>query len=131
MSSHTFGAFIEHNSVSSKDVAGPANVLHRDEVVPKKPSVVELDELKWGQQLNGPGEQQIIASSLENAVNPTPKALEESRPSSPAQDNAANAIVQSATNPPRNRWRLASTGLMFLLIGINDAVVCEALQSWW
>ena len=126
MSSHSFGAFIQHESATSEGSISPRPVLHHDEITAKKPSEVELDELRWGERLNGPQKQGPGVSGLEDAIIPTPRELEQSLPSSPKGNLVVDALVQSATNPPRNRWRLASTGLMFVLMGINDAVVCQA-----
>lgn len=123
MSSRSFGAFIQHESLMGDNVAGPAQVLHRDEITSISPLAVELDELRWGERLNGPKAQRPFAPEAEDSSLQTPRELEQSLPSPPRQSKAVGAIVQSATNPPRNRWRLASTGVMFLLIGINDAVV--------
>ena len=122
MSAQEFGAFFQHESPLGANVVGPAPVLRRDEITSKQPSDVELDELRWGQRLNGPGEQVSGPSLIEDAMTPTPRDLEQSLPSSPKHDRTVGAMVQSATNPSRNRWRLASTAIMFLLIGVNDAV---------
>jgi hypothetical protein len=124
MSSHSFGAFIQHESLAGNKVVRPAQVLQRDEITSIPPSAVELDELRWGERLNGPKDQVSDAPVSEDLTLPTPRELEQSLPPTPKQNRAVDALVQSATNPPRNRWRLASTGVMFLLIGINDAVVC-------
>jgi hypothetical protein len=125
MSSHNFGAFIQHESSPMKTGPELARVLHHDSISSAKPSTVELDALRWGERLNGP------VSQNSDAITPSPSALEQSLPPTPHQDRAVGAIVQSATNPPRNRWRLASSGLMFLLIGINDAVVCPMISIRW
>ncbi len=122
MSTLSFGAFVQHEISPAGRVVGPAPVLHRDEIISKLPSEIELDELRWGQRLNGPKKQDPGPLGHDNATTLTPRELEQSLPSSPKHDKAVDAIVQSASNPPRNRWRLASTALMFLLIGVNDAV---------
>lgn len=125
MSSHSFGAFIEYESTRTETIENLARVVHRDEITSIKPSAMELDDLQWGKRLNGPQQYNQFAAESEEQTEPTPRELEQSRPSSPKEDKAVDAIVQSATNPPKNRWRLASTGLMFMLMGMNDSVVCS------
>ena len=123
MKSHGFGAFVQHESHLSKGAMQPASLLHREEAITTKPSDIELDDIQWGERLNGPA-QQDSSSGPETMTIPTPRELEHSRPSSPKQDNAVDAMVQSATYPPKNKWRLASLGLMFFIMGAQDAVVC-------
>ena len=119
MSAPVFGAFITHESTPAPVLP----VLHRDQITSAAPTQYELDDLRWGERLNGPkdrfiGEQPDAISSIP----PTPGELESSQPPTPKQDQAVDAVViQSAWNPPKNKWRLAAAGLMFLTMGLNDA----------
>lgn len=123
MSSHNFGAFIQHESSPAPTINELARVVRRDEVISTSPSAMELDDLQWGKRLNGPPSPDQHGEEINDQTNPTPRELEQSRPSTPKENQAVDAVVQSISNPPRNRWRLASTGLMFMLIGMNDSVV--------
>jgi fucose permease len=117
MSAQAFGAFIVHESSLSPVISGPAAVVHRDSITAVTPTEHELDDLQWGKRLNGPNTEHKASSS----VPPTPNELERSQPPSPKQDHAVDALVQSFSNPPRNRWRIAAASLFFFLMGVNDA----------
>ena len=96
-------------------------------VVP--PSSHELDDLKWGRRLNGPRSDDTVDLASTRPTSPTPRELEQSQPTTPHPDHAVDALVQSANNPPRNKWRLMSSGVFFLLLGLQDAVVRTVLKS--
>ena len=49
--------------------------------------------------------------------------FEQSQLPDPTPGVAVNALVQSAYNPPMNRWRLAAAGFAFICTGMTDAVV--------
>jgi len=121
MTAHTLGALIQHESASPPSVTGLAKVVPRDVITTGTPTEYELNELRWGAGLNGPHRPAIEVSTVNTSVPPTPKALEESQPPTPRRDQAVDAIVQSASNPRMNRWRLAAAGIMFFLMGLNDA----------
>jgi hypothetical protein len=123
MASHGLGAFIQHESPPPDVLATLTPVLHRDTTFSARPSVVEMDELQWGHQLNGPRKSGTPAVGDEDPIIPTPSELEHTLSAPPQSQSAVGMLVQSATNPPKNPWRLASTGLMFLLFGLTDAVV--------
>jgi hypothetical protein len=125
--SRSFGAFIQHESSPAKTIQDPDRVLTRDEITVRTPSDIELDNFRWGDRLNGPKDASLEASATENTP-PTPGELESSLPPTPVPGLAAEAIVQSISNPPMNRWRLGSVGVMFFLMGMNDAVVCLPLS---
>ena len=111
MTSVTFGAVTEQ-------ISGPAKIVPRDAISGPSPGIYELDTLQWGQRLNGPQEEKAISYP----ATPTPRELEQSAPSTPKHDHAVHAaLIQTASNPYMNRWRLASAAIFFLLMGINDA----------
>ncbi|KAJ9610110.1 hypothetical protein H2204_015464 [Knufia peltigerae] len=117
-----FGAFISHESDSSASIRGPDPVFHRDNITKSSPTDDDLSRLQWGQRLNGPEKNRPgTVSPIEQSIPPTPGDLEQSRPATPAGAQAVGAIVQSFSNPPRNRWRVASATVFFLMMGMNDA----------
>jgi hypothetical protein len=120
--SHSFGAFIQHESSPVKTLQDPDHALTRDEITARSPSVIELDNLRWGDRLNGPKDERPEPAPIDTTPR-TPGELEASPPPTPAPGQAAEAIVQSMSNPPKNRWRLGSVGVMLFLMGMNDAVV--------
>src|ERR1700761_8928236 len=109
MSVQAFGVFISHEHDNSSKISGPAPVIHRDSITASAPKSYELDELQWGRRLNGPRKESSRDSSPVGRSNPlTSDDLEHSQPATPNRDHAVDAIVLSASNPPRNRWRLAA-----------------------
>jgi hypothetical protein len=119
-----FGAFIAHETDSSSSLSGPAPVIHRDRISSSAPTEYELSQLSWGQRLNGPEkEESPIPLPLAPSIPPTPGELEQSQPSTPAphQTLAVDALVESFSNPPKNRWRVVSATVFFFLMGMNDA----------
>ncbi|KAI1611717.1 major facilitator superfamily domain-containing protein [Exophiala viscosa] len=121
--SAAFGAFITHESDSSPSLSGPAPVLHRDRIYAPAPTEYELRELQWGQRLNGPTKEQsqVISEPLDSSIPPTPGELEQSQPPTPYRAPTVDALLQSFSNPPKNRWRVASATVFFFLMGLNDA----------
>lgn len=118
----TFGAFIEHESSSSPRCLDKA-VIHNSRAA--APTAIELDSIKWGQPLNGP-------AGIESAgysIPPTPGELERSQPPTPIRENAVDALEASSPNTPRNRWRLAAAGIVFMFVGMTDAVTGAVLPS--
>ncbi len=117
-----FGVFVTHESDASPAVRGPAPVVHRDFITSSSPTEHELNQLQWGHRLNGPGkEPRRSMSPVGQSIPPTPGELEQSQPPTPRGAHAVDALVQSFSNPPRNRWRIASATVFFLLMGMNDA----------
>ena len=114
MSAQAFGAFVQHES--DKTPTPATKVIHRDSITSGSPSTIELDQIEWGKRLNGPTHEN------EDPI-PSPRDLEASQPPTPKRSQAVDALLQSVTNPPRNKWRLASAIVMFLLMGMNDAAV--------
>jgi fucose permease len=111
MTSGAFGAIIE-------PISGPAKIMPRDIISRPSPGIYELDSMQWGQRLNGPKDDKVSSYS----PTPTPRKLERSAPSTPKQDHAVDAaLIQTASNPHMNRWRLASAAVFFFLMGVNDA----------
>ncbi|EHY59330.1 hypothetical protein HRR83_001397 [Exophiala dermatitidis] len=122
MAAQTFGAFITHESDPSSPLAGPPRIVPRDKITAAAPSEYELNELQWGRRLNGPQrDYSRDTSPIGRSLPQTPGELEQSQPPTPKRDQAVDALIQSAWNPPKNRWRLASASLAFFLMGINDA----------
>lgn len=117
MSTPILGAFISHADKPNLPVSGLPPVLHRDQLFTGQPTRHELDDLRWGEQLNGPSVGPKAHSTIRQSFTPPPEELE----SAPDQDQGVDAFLPSASNPPRNRWRLAAAGVMFLLMGLNDA----------
>ena len=115
MSTHSFGAFINHDS--APPITGPAAVLNKnDQPRSSAPDAYELDEMTWGSRYNGPG----IPVNPGGAQTPiTPNELEMSRPPSPREDAAVP--VQSLNSPSMNKWRFLSACLMCLGNGLNDS----------
>ena len=124
MSIQAFGAFITHESGPDPSVSGPAPVVYRDTITAITPSEHELNELRWGKRLNGPRKgSSRDQSPTGRSVPLTPDELERSQPPTPKRDQVVDAIIQSVSNPPRNRWRLAAASVMFFLMGMNDAAL--------
>lgn len=110
-----FGALLEIQSHNPDPLRGPPRILPRDTISqPQPPTVLELDAIQWGERLNGPPKPDHSRCS-------TPQDLESSLPATPTGNQPVDAIVQTAVNPPINRWRLASAALMFFLVGVNDS----------
>ena len=121
MSAPILGAFITHASQPEISVSGLPPVLHRDQVFTSQPTPYELDELRWGERLNGPKNTPEAHVSNDEPLSRPEEEFESFQSVVPVQDHAVDAFVPSASNPPRNRWRLAAAGVMFLLMGLNDA----------
>lgn len=121
MAAQAFGAFITHESDPTPLGPALAPIVPRDHITAAAPTEYELSGLKWGQRLNGPQREYSRDSSPIRSLPQTPGELERSQPPTPKRDQAIDALVQSAWNPPMNRWRLASASLAFFLMGINDA----------
>lgn len=121
MSAPILGVFITHESKPSLPVSGLAPVLHRDQVSSGQPTEYELDGLRWGERLNGPKATAEAPTPNDQSFSQSQEELESNYGTSQNRDQAVDAFLPSASNPPRNRWRLAAAGVMFLLIGINDA----------
>lgn len=115
MSSHSFGAFVNHDSAPR--ITGPPAILNKDDHAKSSgPDAIELDEMTWGSRYNGPGTP-LKPSGAQLPV--TPNELEMSRPPSPSDD--ATIPVQSLNNPSINKWRFLSACLMCLGNGLNDS----------
>jgi fucose permease len=111
MTSVTFGARVE-------PISGPAKVVPRDLVSGTSPGIYELESIQWGQRLNGPHDDKNISYP----ATPTPRELEQSALPTQKRAHAVNAaLIQTASKPYMNRWRLASAAIFFFLMGVNDA----------
>jgi hypothetical protein len=112
------GAFIQHESPIDATLKSPRKAIIHDRINP--PTNIELDAIQWGKLLSGPSE-----SGPGYSVPPTPGELERSGPPTPKQHDAVDALAASSPNTPRNRWRLASAGIVFFMVGMVDAVVSK------
>jgi hypothetical protein len=121
MSAPVLGAFITHESKPSPSVSGLLPVLHRDQISTGQPTEHELEELRWGERLNGPKVTSDAHTPTHQSLSQPQEELESNYGATQNRDQGVDAFVPSASNPPRNRWRLAAAGVMFLLMGINDA----------
>lgn len=119
----SIGAFIQHESSpeSSSQRAGKAN--RHDKTSP--PTNIELDAIQWGQPLPGPSESGAAGPSIP----PTPGELERSQPPTPKREHAVDALAALSPRTPRNRWRLAAAGLVFMMVGMVDAVVSSSTPA--
>ncbi len=123
MSSYIFGSLIEHESSQFSDPAPPAPVAQTSK--PERglgPTEVELDDLRWGQRLNGPsGHPSIQARSTSEWVAPaTSRELEQSNPPTPQGDQAMDPGM-STSNSSMNNWRLGANCLMIFSQGVSDS----------
>lgn len=119
----TIGTFISHES--SQDPALRISTAFMSSPRPEVglgPTEVELDQLQWGQKLNGPGGRQSVQTSVtrEPIIPATPRELEHSNAATFIADHAVDSLM-SASNPPMNKWRLAAICLMVFSQGINDS----------
>ena len=115
MATQIFGAVLEHGS-SAQSLASPPAVVSKDrDNIYHRPSDHELDVIQWGAKLNGPR-----SADSGRSVPVTPGELEESPPSTPTRTRVVD-LVQTISNPPRNKWRVAACCLTFFMTGINDS----------
>jgi hypothetical protein len=140
MNSHSIGICIDVESSSSTDRAeeyaiptAPQRAVPRTyHSVPHKsgngPDVIELDNLQWGETLNGPAESIAIAPGLQTPKSEwetpiLPNDLEMSRPPTPGHENQADGVevLQSFSNPPINRYRLLSLCVLWFGGGLADS----------
>ncbi|MCJ1369073.1 hypothetical protein MMC20_000281 [Loxospora ochrophaea] len=116
MNPHTLGALINLDSTSR--IASPSPALRRNSnaaVIP--PISHELEELSSKSHPSVPSEP---STPNGNQTPITPSELEMSRPPTPRARDAAD-VVQSLSNPPKNKWRLLSACLMSFGNGLNDS----------
>lgn len=116
-----FGAFIRHEDESHTHPRPLDKALVHD-VNASGPSAVELDTLQWGRKLNGPQQDGFAGP-------PTPGELEQSQPATPTADHFVDALAASSPYTTRNRWRLAAAGIVFMFVGMTDAVTGAVLPS--
>ena len=104
----SFGAFID---LESTPIASPPATVS---TIQKSPSAFELDTLN---HQNGrhtpPGDTPTGAR--------TPATINELESNNFLPDNVTTDIVQSISNPPKNRYRFLSICLMSLGLGLNDS----------
>lgn len=110
-----FGTLI--NVHQSPPIPGPPAVVRKGSPLSAAPTSHELDEINWGDRLNGPS----IPPTSSGAQTPkTLNELEMSRPPSPSADDAAD-VVQTLSSPPMNKWRLLSCCCMCFANGFQDS----------
>ena len=117
MTAHMLGGLSDLQSGSALDVADLARVVTKDAILATRSSTeLDLQSLQWGARSNG-------LKQVETDIHPpqTPRELEQSVPSTP-QGWSTDAILQTATNPPKNRWRLIAAAIVFFNFGMNDGV---------
>ena len=117
LTSATVSVFIQPEGTRSPWLQNPDKALTHDKVV--APSNHELDTIQWGEPLTGPCEPEPATASTPT----TPGELERSQPPSPRREDAVDALAASSPATPRNRWRLAAAGIVFMFVGMTDAVV--------
>ncbi|KAL9610734.1 MAG: hypothetical protein Q9167_004597 [Letrouitia subvulpina] len=116
MASYPLDAFLTVEAKSH--IANPPAAVTKDSrVVNDPPASREIEELHLGNHYNGP----FTLTTPNGSQTPvTPKDLETSRPSSPLNEEAAEAL-QTLSNPPMNKYRLLSACLMCFGNGLNDS----------
>ncbi|CAD6448462.1 cbccd8ca-4a3d-4783-a979-c4a14e07b7c4 [Sclerotinia trifoliorum] len=120
--------------VSSRDepvappLAAPQKSVTRTYHSVQQPNAIELDSIKWAPNINRPPASGTTTPGVESVSgwstpgwqsSVTPSALEISRPQTP--DNEPEHIIQSFSNPPKNRFRMTSTCLLNFGNGLSDA----------
>ncbi|RMZ76948.1 hypothetical protein DV737_g4619, partial [Chaetothyriales sp. CBS 132003] len=115
ISHNAFGAFIEHESDGPLPSPYPLTLPKAIHNASIPPSPLELDQLRWGERLRGPPVENDVSTLV------SPAELEASQPTTPTRSHVVDALVYSLTNPPRNKWRVGSSTVTFLLMGMNDA----------
>ncbi|TVY84286.1 Bypass of stop codon protein [Lachnellula suecica] len=132
MTSHAFGAFIDVESSSNSGEAHATPIAPQKAVqknyhsVPQGngPNPIELETLQWGKKLNGPwGFESGGTTTPSGYQTPrTPNDLEMSRPPSPTPGEEDGVYaMQSFSNPPMNRFRMASVCLLNFGNGLSDS----------
>lgn len=117
LTSATISAFIQHEGTISPPLQNPDKALVQGKIA--APTSIELDGIQWGRPLSGPSELGPAGPSIP----PTPGELERSQPPTPKREDAVDALAASSPATPRNRWRLAAAGVVFMFVGMTDAVV--------
>lgn len=118
-----FGALIEIES--SPQIANPAAVVRKDKQgIASSPSDRELDEMKNWSRFSS-REQDYTSFPPTGVQTPiTPPTNDVESPASPLglQAGAGTAdLIQTVSNPPRNRWRLLSVCMMYFANAMNDS----------
>jgi hypothetical protein len=134
MASATLNSFIdivEPSSYKSQEAIAEPPPAHKKPLPVTSPTPIELDNIKWGAPLNGPGN-----PSQETVQDPrTPNELENlSRSSSQdgrresfsteQENTTGNLVTQqlpSWRDTSMNKWRILSACLMYFANGMNDS----------
>ena len=109
MASHTLSAFLK---LEQSPITGPPAAVCKS----SPPTALELDDINWGNRLNGPP----IPTPTGSQTPKTPSELEMSSPPTPHGEQAA-VVVQTLTSPPMNKWRLLSCCCMCFANGCQDS----------
>ncbi|KAI9649738.1 hypothetical protein NHQ30_002319 [Ciborinia camelliae] len=116
------------NIVSSDDepITAPQRTVTRTHHSVQQPNSIELDHLQLGQNVNRPSASGNTTPGPESGWSTpgwqtpkTPSDLEMSRPQTP--NNEPEHLIQSFSNPPKNRYRMMSTCLLNFGNGLSDA----------
>jgi fucose permease len=120
MSSRIIGALIAHESSGFPSLSPPTAVAQIDSSDTRpRPTNVELDELRWGDKLNGPSGHK--SGQLETTGGwISPHDLERSNPPTSRIDHAVEPATNAST-PSMIKWRLGATCLMCFSQGTSDA----------
>lgn len=115
-------------AANNEPIAAPQKSVTRTYHSAQQPHAIELDNLQWGSNVNRPSASGTTTPGAEPGSgwstpgwqgSTSPSALEESRPQTP--NNEPEYIVQSFSNPPKNRFRMAATCLLNFGNGLSDA----------
>ncbi|THV54381.1 hypothetical protein BGAL_0028g00370 [Botrytis galanthina] len=115
-------------AANNEPIAAPQKSVTRTYHSAQQPNGIELDNLQWGSNASRPSASGTTTPGAEHGSGWTtpgwqsstsPSALEESRPQTP--NNEPEYIVQSFSNPPKNRYRMIATCLLNFGNGLSDA----------
>jgi hypothetical protein len=129
MAGNILGAYInvESSSRNSEPSEAPripipqralAKTYHSVPQAPADP--IEAKPLQWGMQQDLPAQAQTTKPSVAETAT-TPIDLEMSRPVSPILDHEGVEAIQSWSNPPMNRFRMAAVSLANFCSGLSDS----------
>lgn len=95
---------------------------YRGVMLPNTPDILELDNIEWGARLNGPGRKSKTQPGSDCQTPKSPNDLEMSTPPNPmTHDEGGVDAIQSFSNPPMNRFRMASSSLLNFSNGLSDS----------
>jgi hypothetical protein len=128
---HGLFDFQPSSSASKTNPIAPPSATHQKTKTTARqaPSAIELDDIAFGSQYNGPSSEPPSGVQTPRGQQPkenrdviehvTPNELEMSRPPSPRDD--AVEVVQRWNEPRVNLWRFASCCGIYFVNGIFDS----------